>query len=126
MERLFEREFLFAGESLHVAAFHILQNDVMEDRPVEVTRRAVSEPADHIWVTDSIERNSFVLKILDQSSFKICIQIVLKKDVKGLYHDLAVIGLRRSQCVTRNKDLGITSPAEVFDHVITPIDPAIT
>jgi hypothetical protein len=97
----------------------------MENRSRKIASATVPKPADHVRMADAIECDGFVLKILDERTFKIGIKVILQKDVQRLYDDLAVRGLRRRKGVTRDEDLGVTPAPEKFDYVVTFVDPAI-
>ena len=62
----------------------------MKNRPPEVTGRPVAYPADDVRVSNTIESDRLVLKILDQRAFQFWIKVVLQKDVQRLDEDLAV------------------------------------
>src|ERR1041384_117951 len=50
-------------ECKKVAAGKILENDVMESRSGKIDGGAVSESIYHIWMSNTIERHCFVLKV---------------------------------------------------------------
>ena len=55
-----------------------------------------------------------VLKILDQRPLQVIVEIVLQEYIKGLDDNGAVRRAWRSQHVTRRKNLGVASAAELF------------
>ena len=84
----------------------------MKNRAAKVPRRAVPKAADDIRMANPVESNCFVLKIFDQCSFQIGIQVVLKKDVKGLDNDLTVRRLRRCEHVAGKVNFRVTAASK--------------
>jgi len=125
MKSTSERDLLGSGRFLKVAALHILQNEVMKDRAGKVAGSAMAQAADDVRVADPVECDRLVLKVLNEGSFEVCIKVILKEYIKCLDDDLPMRGLRRSERIAGDEDLGVTSPTEKFDHVIPFVDPAI-
>jgi hypothetical protein len=125
VQRLCERYSSLSQKPLHIPARHVLENKVMEHRPVQVSRRAMAQTADNIRVTDAVEGDRFVLKVLDQCSFQVFIQIVLEKDVERFYDNRAVSRLGRGYNVTREIDLGVAAAAELLPDIVPFVQPAI-
>ena len=62
----------------------------MEQRSASVAGGAVAEPVNDVRVANAVERHSFVLEVLDEGAFKVGVEIVLEKYVKGFYRNKAV------------------------------------
>ena len=125
IQGLLKRYLLFAQKTLHVTAGQIFENEVMKNRAAQIAGGAVADTADDIRMANAIERSGFVLKILDESSLKVRVEIVLKKHVERLDNDLAVRRLGRSEYVAGEKNFGITAAPELVANVISLIEPAI-
>jgi hypothetical protein len=91
---------------------------------VQVERRAVAETANDVRVPNSIERDGFILKILDEGAFEIRILVTLKQNVKGFDNDVTKLLVRRS-AIPRNVNLGITAVAETLFDVIAGVKSAL-
>src|SRR5204862_2338582 len=87
--------------------------------------RAVADPADDVRMTNAVERDRLVLKILDQGPLEIVIKIIMQEYVQRLDDDLAVGRLCRCERVTGEKDLGIAALPEPLANVISLIEPAV-
>jgi hypothetical protein len=96
----------------------------MEHHTVQVTRSAVAEPADDIRMAYAIESDGFVLKIFDERSFEIGVEVVLQKNVQSLDNDRAMRRLPRKGVVGR-EDLGIAAAAKTLFNVVSSVKPAI-
>src|SRR5437763_13622965 len=91
---------------------------------IEIERGAVTKAADDVGMADTIERNCFILKILDESLFEISILITLKQHVQSFDDDLAELFVRRRQ-IARHVDFGIAAATETIFDVIASINPAL-
>src|SRR5256885_3491854 len=96
-ERAIEAEFLFAAILRHVAPAEIFQHQIMKRGAIEIECGAVTEAADDIGMTNAIEGNCFILKILDESLFEIGILITLKQHIQSFDDDFAELLVRRRQ-----------------------------
>src|SRR2546425_4671692 len=96
-ERTIEAEFLFATILRHVTAAEIFQHQIMKCGAVDIERGAVTEAADDVRVTDAIESNCFILKILDESLFEISILITLKQHIQSFDNNFAELLVGRRQ-----------------------------
>ena len=123
-ERAIEAEFLFATILRHVAAAEIFQHQIMKRGAIEIERGAVTEAADDVGMTDPIEGNCFILKILDESLFEISILITLKQHIQSFDDDFAELLVGRRQ-IARHVDFGIAAATETIFDVIASINPAL-
>jgi hypothetical protein len=124
-ESLSWRDAFAAAEMLEVAARKIFQNQIVKCRPIQVARRSVTETTDNVRMSDAVEGDCFVLKVLDQGAFKIVIQIVLEENIQGLDNNSVVGRIWRGENVARDVNLGVASAAELFDNVIPLVQPAV-
>src|SRR5688500_18087324 len=86
-ERFLERRLAVPDKLLQVTAGQVFENKIMKDRASQIPGRAVPDAADYVRVANAIERDRLVLKVLDKCSLEVVVEIVLKKDVQGLYDD---------------------------------------
>ena len=96
--------------------------DFIDNRPAQIAGRPVAKPADDIWVPNAVQRDRFVLKILDQSPFQIRIEIVLKENIQSFDDNLFVRRTRRCNTVRRKRGRGITTSAKSFTYLVPLID----
>src|SRR5258706_8975532 len=123
IQGLLKRYLLFAQKTLHVTAGQIFENEIMKNCTTQIAGGAVADAADDIRMANAIEGNGFVLKILDESSLKVGVEIVLKKHVERLDNDLAVRRLGRSEYIAGKKNFGITAESELVAYIISLIEP---
>src|SRR5437588_1865272 len=110
-EPAIEAEFLFATILRHVPTAEIFQYQIMKGGAIEIERGAVTKAADDVGMADTIERNCFSLKILDESLFEISILITLKQHVQSFDDDFAELLVGRCQ-IARHVDFGIAASTE--------------
>ncbi len=96
----------------------------MESSTRQIDRGPMTQAADDMRVAHTIERDCFVLKILNQGAFQLGILIALKQNIKGLDHNIAKSFISRAQ-IARHVDLGIAAAAQTVVDIVTPIDPAL-
>jgi hypothetical protein len=65
------------------------------------------------------------LKILNERTFQIRVQVVLHEDVEGLDNDDAMGRLWRRERVAGNVDLSVASSSELLVNIVSPVKPAI-
>jgi hypothetical protein len=76
-------------------------------------------------MADPVERNCFVLKVLDERSFKVFVQIILKKNVQRLNNNQAVRRFWRRENVASNEYFGIASASELVDDIVPLVQQAV-
>jgi hypothetical protein len=76
-------------------------------------------------MTNTVKSDRFVLKVLDQRSFEIVVEIVLEKDIKCLYDDIAVRGTMRRENIPRKVDLCVTASSKLLANIVSPVEAAI-
>src|SRR5687768_5513822 len=108
---------------LQVATLHKLKHKVMERHPLKIACRSVPKPVYYVRMTNPIESNSLVLKVFNQRSLEIGVEIILKKNIKSLDHNQLVRRLVICEIVLRNKDLGIAPTAEPPDDIVPFVQP---
>ena len=74
--------------------------------------------------SSAIERDCFILKILDESLFEISILITLKQHIQSFDDDFAELLVGRRQ-IARHVDFGIAAATETIFDVIASINPAL-
>jgi hypothetical protein len=119
------RDMALAARPLQIAAGHILEHEVMKDCALEVACCAMSEPANDIGVPDAIEGDRLILKVFDKRPFKVLIDIVLEKNIKGLNDDDGLRRVSRRKYIACSKDLGIAAASELALNVVPFIDSAV-
>ena len=97
----------------------------MKNGTAKIAGGAVTDAADYVGVANAIERDRFVLEVLNKSSFEVVVEIVLEKNIQCLYDDISVGRLRRRERVAREKDLGIAALTEPLAYVVAFVEPAI-
>jgi hypothetical protein len=110
---------------LQIAAGHVFENDVVENRPRKIPRRAMAQTADDIRMTDPIERDRLILKVLDKRPLKVVIEIVMKKNVKAFYDYELMRRLLRCDDIAGQKHLGVAASPEEFASVVSLVNSAI-
>ena len=75
---------------MQIAARKVFENDVVEDCTSEIASSPMSDPANYIGMTNTVESYGFVLEILNESTFQISIKIVLQENVKCLDDNLSM------------------------------------
>src|SRR5215813_14073749 len=96
----------------------------MKGSAAEVDCGSVSETADDMRMTNAIQGNRLVLKILNQRSFQVWILIALQQDVEGFDNYFLEPDLRRRK-VTGNVNLCITPLTETVFNVVAIIKSAL-
>src|SRR5689334_4110482 len=119
-ERTLNRQRPRARQRVHVAAGKILEHDVMKRRAGEIDRCSVSETIDDVRMTNAIERDGFVLKVINKRPLKIRIGLALEIQIQRLDHDRAWRAFSRG-VVVGDVDLGITPASETFEDVIAVV-----
>ena len=66
-----ERQPLFAARFLQIAAFKIFKHKIMKDGAPQIAGRAMADAADDVRVTNAVESDRLVLKVLDKRPFEI-------------------------------------------------------
>src|SRR5882724_3574796 len=96
----------------------------MKGRALEIYCRAVTQPADHIWMAHTVQRHGFILKVYNQRSLEVGIRGFLKEHVQCLdnYSPRPILG---GSVVVRHVDLGITAATEAFNNVIAAVKSAL-
>ena len=96
----------------------------MKRSAVKIDSRAVAEATDDVRMANAIERDRFILKILNQRAFEIRILITLKQDVEGFDDDVAksFIGGRQ---VARHVNLCVAAAAQTVLDVIAVVESAL-
>src|SRR5438067_1806341 len=84
LECLLQAQLTLSNKLLQVAAGQIFEDKVVKNSPPQVACRAMAKPADDIWVTDAIECDGLILKILDQRPLEVIVEIILEKNVECL------------------------------------------
>jgi hypothetical protein len=85
----------------------------------------MTQAADHVRMPDTIESYGFVLEVLYQRSLEVGVEVVLHEDIQGLYDDLGVRRLRRSEPVRYDEYLGIAAASEPPYYVVSAVDSAV-
>src|SRR5688572_13638015 len=111
-------------ESSHVAARHVFENYVMKRCAGEIDSGAVSEPADDVWMTNTIQSDCLVLKILNQRAFQVQVGRTLQKSVKGFNNHCGRATLSRG-IVPCYIDFGIAAASQTFNDVVATVEPAL-
>jgi hypothetical protein len=62
-KHLLDRKRVIARKRCHVAAWKVLQDNVVKGRARQVNRSAMPQAANYIWMAHPIQRHCFVLKI---------------------------------------------------------------
>src|SRR5689334_22823497 len=119
-ERTLDGQRTRARQRVHVAAGKILEHDVMKRRAGEIDRCSVSETIDDVRMTNAIERDCFVLKIINQRPLEIRIGLALEIQIQRLDHDRAWRAFSRG-VVIRDVDFGVTPAAETFEDVVAVV-----
>src|SRR5260370_27981256 len=96
----------------------------MKGRAAEIDRRAMSQTADDVGMTDAIQRSRFVLKVLNQSALEFGILIAVEQDVESFDYYRAKT-LISSGAVTRDINLGVAAATEAVFNVVAAIEPAL-
>lgn len=125
VDRLLGPDPLPADQMLQIATRHIFEHEIVKNGPDQVAGRAMANAANDIRVANPIESDGLVLKVLNQRSLEIRVQIVLQKDIEGFNDDVAVRRLRRCQDVAGKKNLRVAAPAEQLTDVIPFIKAAV-
>lgn len=114
-----------AYQRLDIAASHIFEHQIVKNDPGQVACSSVTETADNVGMANPIKSHSLILKILDERSFEIKVDVFLKENIEGFDNDRAVRRPRGSKRITSREDLRITSLSEPFAYVIAPVKPGI-
>jgi hypothetical protein len=72
-------------------------------------------------MTNAIESDGFVLKILNQSTLEVRILVTLKQNVESLDYDFTKL-LVRGGAIAGNVNLSIAAPAQTFFDIVTAIE----
>ena len=72
------------------------------------------KPENDVVVPYRVEGNCLVLKILDKSSFQICVRRTLEVGVEGLYHDLSPTFMP----IPGHEYFRVTSKAQALLHLV--------
>ena len=76
-QRPLYRQRFAAHHHLQIAAGEVFEDEIVKDGSLQIASSSMAQAADDIRMSHSIDRDRFVLKILDQSPFKVCVEIVL-------------------------------------------------
>jgi hypothetical protein len=94
-QHLSERHTPLPAGLLKITAGQILQDQIMKHGAAKIPSSTMAETAYYIRMSDPIQRDRFVLKILDKRSLEIRIRIVLEKYIQGLDHNQVMRRMRR-------------------------------
>src|SRR5437016_13462406 len=111
-------------QSRQVAASQIFKNDVVKCGAVKVECGAMAETADNVYMTNAIQGNCFILKVLNQGTFQIRILIALKQNVQCLNNHFPK-SLVRSSAITRYINLSVAAAAQALFNIVTAVDSAL-
>ena len=125
LKGVLNRQDPFAAKLLEIAALKVFEDEIVEDRSLQVACSSVAEAAYNIRVSYTVERYGFILKVLDQRAFQIIVQIILQEYIQRLYYNFEMRRIRAGQCVASEKYLSITAPPQFPFDVVTPVQPAI-
>src|SRR6185369_10344334 len=90
----------------------------------KVNGGSVTQPIYDIWMSDTVESNSLVLKIRNQRSFELGIGLILQKNIESFYDDCSRSTIVCVQ-VIGDVDFRIATTAKTFDDVIPSIESAL-
>src|SRR6266699_948708 len=81
IHRLFQPERLASSARRQITTAEKLQYQVVKSHSVQIDRRPMPQAANDVRVSNSIQRDRFVLKILDQGLFQILVLITAQQHV---------------------------------------------
>src|SRR5690349_17693712 len=77
-----------------IAPAQEFEHDIMTSYAIEIDSGAMPEPADDVGMAHAIERNCFVLKVLNQGALEIEVLISLQENIQRLDHDFPKLLVR--------------------------------
>jgi hypothetical protein len=81
----------------------------------------VSEAADDVRVTNTVERNGFVLEIFNQCALKVCVGHALQHDVQSFDNDRLRLSFSRAQ-VSRHVDFSVAAAPQAVQYLVATIE----
>src|SRR5687768_15435799 len=123
-QRLIDWQRPLTCQRSHVAARHVFDHDVMKSCACEINGGAVSEPADYVWMTHTIQSDCLVLKILNQRALQIQVGRTLQESVKRFNDHCGRSTLSRG-VVPCYIDFGIAAASQTFNDVVATVEPAL-
>src|SRR5512143_2790130 len=110
-----------AAERPQIAARHILEDKIVKGYAVEVGGSPVSEPLNNVRMPHPVQRNRFILKVLNQGLFQLRIGRSLKRGVESLDDDQPTFAL----LIVSKKYFGIASASQAALNQVTIVDYAV-
>ena len=83
----------------------------------------MTEATDNIRMPNAIEGDRLILKILDQRSLQVGIEIILEEYIKCFYDDESVWRVMRRKHIAGQKDLGVAALPEPLLDVVSFVEP---
>ena len=93
----------------------------MKWRSGEVQGRAVTETVDDIRMTNAVERNGLILKILNQRALKVCIGNTLQENIQHFDNDSFRLAFNCAQ-ITRHIDFGVAAAPQTFKYLVATVE----
>src|SRR5262249_32619034 len=114
-QRPIQRQCFRPAEPGEIAAAQIFQHQIVKGSLVEIDSRPVTQAADDVRMPPAVQRNRFVLKILNQRALEVGVLVPLQQDIEGLDNDVTKSFVGGGP-VAGHINLGVAAPAEtVFD-----------
>src|SRR5436190_1319763 len=121
IDRIVEADRLFSTERPEVSAGHVLEHDVVKRHSFKIGGGSVPEPLNDVWMTNAIEGNRFVLKVLNQRVLELRIGSSLKRGVERFDNRRPAFVL----LIVREEYLGVAAASQAAIYQVSVINQTV-